>query len=531
MSESVQDEFMAELPESNIQPRSKFSIVWLVPLVAVIIGAWIGYKAWSEMGPTITITFKTADGLEAGKTKIKYKNVEIGEVVSIHVNPETRDVKVTAEMTSNIKPFLTDQTEFWVVRARINASGVSALDTLLSGAYIGIEPNSEGKRERNYKGLEIPPAITGDIPGKHFVLHTKNLGSIDRDVPVYYRKFNVGLVEEVTLNEDGESISIRIFIHAPYDQWVNKTTKFWDSSGFDFTMSADGVTVQTESLVSILIGGIAFESSNLSTDITPAKNNSTFTLFANRADSLKKDYLAGFKYVINFSESVRGLTVGAPVDFKGIQIGEVTEINLSYDPAQKMVSVPVTFTIDYGRVYLSANEATQKNEDASKNISSLKAIHKRRADFFIKQGLRAQLQTGNLLTGQLYISLDFFPDASPAVIDWNAKVPEFPSIPGTLDDLKANLSGILKKADTMLTQLNELSYKLNHNLEPELSSTLKQAENTLLTIQNTLKEDSPLQQDLQITLREFAKAARSIKSLTDYLERHPESLLRGKKGE
>ena len=520
MSESVQDEFMGDLPESIIQPRSKFPIVWLVPLVAVLIGAWIGFKAWSEMGPTITITFKTADGLEAGKTKIKYKNVEIGKVASISVDHETEDVKVTAEMVKDIKSFLTDQTEFWVVRARIDASGVSDLGTLLSGAYIGIGPSSKGKRKRNFKGLEVPPAITGDIPGKHFVLHTNNLGSIERDAPVFYRKFNVGLVEEVKLNDDGESITVRIFINAPYDQWVNKTTKFWNASGVDFSMSADGIKMDTESLVSILIGGIAFESSDLSKDATPAENNSTFKLYANKSESLLIDYELGAKYVLNFSESVRGLVVGAPVDFKGIQVGEVTGIHLSLDAELNKISVPVSFTIDYGRISV-------------KGISTkrLVATHKSRTDYLVKQGLRAQLQTGNLLTGQLYVSLDFFPDAPPFTMNWNEKVPEFPSVPGILGDLKANLSGILKKADTMLTQLTELSYKLNHNLEPELSDTLKQAESTLLTLQNTLKSDSPLQQDLQITLREFTKAARSIKSLTDYLERHPESLLRGKKGD
>lgn len=522
MSESVQDEFMGDLPESNIQPRSKFSIVWLVPLVAVVIGGWIGFKAWSEMGPTITITFKTADGLEAGKTKIKYKNVEIGKVTNIRVNHKTEDVKVTAEMVKDIKSFLTDQTEFWVVRARIDASGVSDLGTLLSGAYIGIGPSSEGKKKRKFKGLEVPPAITGNIPGKHFVLHTKNLGSIERDAPIYFRKFNVGLVEDVKLDENGESITIRVFINAPYDKWVNNTTKFWNASGIDFSMSADGVKVDTESLVSILIGGIAFESSKLSADITPAKNNSTFKLFANREDSLKTDYDIGFEYVLNFSESVRGLTVGAPVDFRGIQIGEVTDIRLTYDTTQKKVSVPVSITIDYGRVLLKGT---------GHGLNSLEAKHRSRADFLIKQGLRAQLQTGSLLTGQLFVSVDFFPDASPFTIDWNAKTPEFPSIPGTLGDIKANITGILKKADTMLTQLTELSYKLNHDLEPKLSGTLKQTESTLLTIENTLKDDSPLQQDLQITLREFAKAARSVKSLTDYLERHPESLIHGKKGD
>jgi len=519
MSEPIQGETMNNLPESNIQPRSKLSIVWLVPIVAILIGAWIGYKAWSEMGPTIVITFETADGLEAGKTKIKYKNVEVGEVISIHVNHDTKNVEVTAEMKRDIKPFLTDKTRFWVVRARIDASGVSGLGTLLSGAYIGLELNSEGESATNYTGLEIPPVITGTVPGKHFVLHTKNLASIERDVPVYYRKFSVGKVEDVKLDPDGESVSIRIFIREPYDQWVNSSTRFWNVSGVDFSLNADGFQVDTESLVSMLIGGIAFESKDLGSDIIQAENNSEFELFKSHAEAIKKYYKIGIKYVTNFAESVRGLAVGAPVDFRGKQVGEVTDIQLVYDKEQQKITVPVTFTVDYGRLALKGNE-----EDASQIYDS----HIARTNLFVKQGLRAQLQTGSLLTGQLFVAMDFFPDAPAYVMDWDAEIPEFPAQPGTIDELKIHLSSILKKADDMMTQINELSYKLNHNLEPELSDTLKQAENTLLTIQDTLKNDSPLQQDLQMTLREFTKAARSIKTLTDYLERHPESLIKGK---
>ncbi|NOR79216.1 MAG: MCE family protein, partial [Methyloprofundus sp.] len=318
MSEPMQGETMNNLPESNIQPRSKFSIVWIVPMVAILIGAWIGFKAWSEMGPTITITFDTADGLEAGKTKIKYKNVEIGEVQTIQVNHDTMNVEVTAEMKKDIKRFLTDKTNFWVVRARIDASGVSGLGTLLSSAYIGVDPSTEGKSVRKFKGLEIPPVITGKVPGKHFVLHTKDLGSIERDVPVYYRKFSVGKVEDVKLDPDGESVTVRIFINEPYDQWVNKTTKFWNASGVDVSLNASGIDVRTESLISLLIGGIAFESIDISSNMIQADNNSEFTLYKDYADSLKIVYNDTSKFVINFTESVRGLKVGAPVEFRGI---------------------------------------------------------------------------------------------------------------------------------------------------------------------------------------------------------------------
>jgi len=543
MNEPLQEEPLESLPESSIQPRSKFSIVWLVPLVAVLIGAWIAYKAWAEMGPTITIMFKTADGLEAGKTKIKYKNVEFGEVKTIRLNHDTNNVEVTADINKDAKPFLTDQTRFWVVRARIDVSGVSGLETLLPGAYIGLDPSLKGKHTRKFTGLDVPPVISRNIPGKHFILHAQNLGSIERDVPVYYRKFDVGRVEDVKLDDDGKSVSVRIFIRAPFDRWINKTTKFWNASGIEFSMSASGIDIDTESLVSLLIGGIAFESHDLGKGVTPAENDTEFKLYANREDTLKRDYKIGATFIANFSESVRGLSVGAPVEFRGIQLGEVTDIHLSYDTVKKKISVPVTFTIDYGRIAFKGNVETSEQ---------LYASRKERTNYLVKQGLRAQLQTGNLITGQLYIGIDFFPDAPPFVIDWSAKAPELPTMPGILSEIEHDIPSILKKVDAMMTQAKELSYKLNHTVTPELSGTLKQAkeltykinhtvlpelsdtakqaEKSLAAVEDTLKNDSPLQQDLQMALRELKKAARSIKTLANYLERHPESLIEGKKG-
>ncbi len=547
MSESIKTEQFNNLPESKIKPRSKFSIVWLVPIIAILIGSWLAYKAWSEMGPEISISFKTADGLEAGKTKIKYKNVEIGVITTVEINPDTHDIEVKADMEKKVAPFLTDKTSFWVVTARVNASGASGLGTLLSGAYINVDPNTEGKKSRKFTGLEIPPVISGAVSGKRFILHSKSLGSITRDAPVFYRKFNVGRVEDVKLNDDGQSSTINIFIKAPYDKWVNTSTKFWNSSGVDVSMSASGFNIKTESLVSILIGGISFDSDKMTTDKNLAENNAEFTLFKSQDDTIKSDFSQGMKFVINFSESVRGLTVGAPVEFRGIQLGEVTDIQAVFDPASDTIKIPVTIEIDNSKIIFKGG---------NKSVNSL-ANRKKRTNALVERGLRSQLETGNLLTGQLYVSLDFFPDAESFVIDWNADIPELPSVHGTLAAVKTDITGILKKVDTMMTQVNEfsyklnndlepqfsetlkqvnammvqvkeLSYKLNHNLEPELTNTLKQVDKTLIDIQVILENDSPLQQDLHLTLQEFTKAAASIKNLTDYLERHPESLLKGK---
>lgn len=571
MSEPIQGEQFNNLPESKIKPRSKVSIVWLVPIIAILIGSWLGYKAWSEKGPEITITFKTAQGLEAGKTKIKYKNVEIGTITNIKVLQDTDDIEVTAEMVKNVTPFLTDESEFWVVTARVNASGVSGLGTLLSGAYIDMDPSKEGEKNRHFTGLELPPVITSKEAGKRFILQSKSLNSIERDVPVYYRKFNVGRVESVEINDDGQAATVHIFIKAPYDKWVNSKTKFWNSSGVDFSMNSAGFNLDTESIVSVLIGGISFDSVSTTTDSTPAENNALFELFNSRSDALKINYSHGRKFVIKFSESIRGLSIGSPVEFRGLQMGEVTDIQLVYDVDNDEVTIPVTIQMDDSRLSFKGYRHS---------VSKLASHNsKDRTNNLVKNGLRAQLETGSLLTGQMYVLLDFFPDAEPYVINWDADIPELPSVHGTLGAVKADITSILKKVDKMLTQLNKFSYKLNNDLEPEISETLKQAiavmtqvkefsyklnhnlepkmsetltqvnefshklnhdlepelskalkqlDKTLVTMDELLKSDSPLQEDLHETLREFSRAAKSIRNLTDYLERHPESLIQGK---
>lgn len=522
MNEQHDNDQLENLPDSIIQPRSRFSLVWLVPLIAVSIGAWIAYKAWSETGPTITISFKTAVGLEAGKTKIKYKNVEIGKVTTISLKDDSDGVIVTAEMENNAKKFLTKNTHFWVVTARVAASGVSGLDTLLSGAYIGIDPSTQGAQAKQFTGLEKPPIVTRGSSGKHFILYADNLGSIERDVPIYFRKFNVGRVVDYQLTDNGNSVKIQIFVESPFDRWVNNSTLFWNSSGLDVKLDARGITVDSDSLISILMGGITFETPDTNQDIEAAKDHTVFNLFDNRDKAFEKNYKSGHTYVLNFKESVRGLTIGAPVEFRGIQLGEVTSISLSYISATKEITIPVTIVGELGRMAFQGSDKTKEQ---------LLEQYQLRLDHFIGQGLRAQLKTGNLLTGQLFIDLDFFEDAEPFTIDWTADTHEFPTIPTTLLEISKSVKGLLANANDTMVEIKKLSANLNHTLVPEISATLKQTEQSLRSLQATLSNDSPMQQDLQITLKELTKAARSVRALTDYLERHPESLISGKKGD
>jgi paraquat-inducible protein B len=177
---------LSNLPQAEVQRKKQISIVWLIPIVAVLIGGWLAYKGLSEKGPIVMISFESAEGLEAGKTKLRYKDVEIGLVESIRFNADLSRVLVTAELVKEAAPYLTENTRFWVVRPRVTASGVSGLGTIFSGAYIGMDPGKEGEPMRDFKGLEIPPVVTTGMPGRDFLLRANTLGSLDIGAPVYY---------------------------------------------------------------------------------------------------------------------------------------------------------------------------------------------------------------------------------------------------------------------------------------------------------------------------------------------------------
>jgi paraquat-inducible protein B len=303
---------LQDAPQAVVQTRKRhISIVWLVPIVAVLIGGWLAYKAFSEKGPTITITFNTADGLEAGKTKIKYKNVVIGKVEKIHVNEDLTHVVVTAEMDSDTAPFLNDTTQFWVVRARIAAGEVSGLGTLLSGAYIGIDPGKSGSPQRAFKGLEVPPVVTKDLPGNHFILTANRLGSLDIGSPIYYRQIKVGQIVSYELEEDNKTIVFQTFVHAPHHELLFENSKFWNASGLDVRLNADGIQIQTESIVSLIGGGIAFDLPAGQEPGKPAPKDHVFTLYQKKEDIYQKTTADLNNWILQFDGSVRGLSTGA----------------------------------------------------------------------------------------------------------------------------------------------------------------------------------------------------------------------------
>ena len=532
---------LTDVPSAVAKTKRKSSpqLIWLIPIVAVLIGGWLAVKTILEKGPTITITFKTAEGLEAGKTKIKYKNIDIGEVKTVGFTKDLERVVVTAEMGKGVERHLVEDVRFWIVKPRISGGQVSGLGTLFSGSYIEMDRGDSSTRREEFEGLEVEPFNTDQIPGRQFVLHGKDLGSHAVGTPVLFRRIRVGKVAVNELNQDGSGVTLKIFIESPYDKFVNSNTRFWDVSGIDITADASGVKVNTEGLMSIMLGGLAFEAPAGSEALPEADPDTAFTLFPDYAAAMKQPDRETLVFTMYFEESLRGLTVGAPVELNGVAIGEVRKIMTGWDNQLQRFRFPVDVAIYPGRLRALSRE---------KMADPTPAEQKARLDGIVQAGLRAQMKTGSLLTGQMYITLDVFPNAAPAKINWAMSPPEFPTQPGMMVELQATLMNLSKKLEDMpigqisadlrtaLQSLNrtlvgteQMVKRMDKEVAPAAKSALEDARRLLNTTEQTLASDSPLQQDLRTSLRDLSRAAQSLRELTELLERQPESLIRGKK--
>ncbi|MFL9936677.1 MlaD family protein [Paraburkholderia sp. RL18-103-BIB-C] len=526
-----------DIPVAVATSRSRWrmQIVWLVPIIAVLIGGWLAVKAVFEQGPTVTISFATGEGLEAGKTKIKFKNVDIGVVKSVTFSRDHRNVIATAELAKDASSMLVDDTRFWVVRPRISGGTVSGIGTLLSGSFIGMDLGISTKTRHDYVGLETPPAIASGVPGREFVLKSQDMGSLDVGSPIFFRRLQVGQITSYALNADGKGVTLLVFINAPYDRYVQSDTRFWHASGVDVSLGTDGVKVNTQSLVAILIGGLAFETPDDTADQTEAAVRTEFSLFQDRAEAMKRHDRIVDTYVFNFNDSVRGLTVGAPVDFRGIVLGEVAAIYTRFDPVTKQFSIPVEVRY-YPERFTSRYKSGLGEGRASANTHQM-------ADWMVAHGFRAQLRTGSLLTGQLYIALDFFPAAPKAEINWSANPPELPTVPGGLQSLQDSITtlvaklnkipfeGIGKNAQKTLADADTLLKQLSTEVMPQARDTLAAAQTALNSANSALQPDSSLSQTTGDAMRELSRTAAAFRILADYLERHPEALIRGKPGD
>ena len=524
------------LPDPIIEPRSRWvpSLVWVIPLIAALIGIALVVKSVAGRGPTITISFISAEGLETGKTKLKYKDVDVGTVKEITLSKDHSRVLVEVQLTKAAEDFAVKDTRFWVVRPRVAASGVTGLGTLLSGAYIGVDAGKSAEDESHFVGLESPPAVTGDQKGHQFTLRGESLGSIDIGSPIYYRRVQVGQVAGFSLDKDGTGVTMQVFVNAPYDQYIGTNTRWWHASGVDLRLDANGFKLNTQSLATVVLGGLAFQTPPNQQPGPQAPNYMTFRLGADETDAMRDPDGQPVHVVMRFNQSLRGLSQGAPIDFRGIVLGNVTGIGIEYDPKTLTFQMPVTMDIYPGRLGKRFAASVPPN-DAEAGQELLQQL--------VANGLRGQLRTGNLLTGQLYVALDLFPKAAKAKVDVTGDPVELPTVPNTLDELQVQVADIAKKLDKIpfdeigtnlnsaLKNANNLFNQLDTQVVPEARDTLSAAKKTFGEAQSTLQQDSPLQSDVHQALQELTRTLQSLNALADYLERHPESLVRGKPGD
>lgn len=539
------------LPTAVVDAPRRFHLplVWIIPLVALLIGVFLAARTWYEQGPTITIQFSSGAGLEPGKTRIKYRDVDVGQIMSVALAEDGAHVTATAQLAREADRLLVQDTRFWVVSARVSGSAVSGLGTLLSGAYVGMDAGKSDQPARAFVALDDAPVITLDIPGRAYRLHAKSLGSIGVGTPIYFRRIEAGQVTGFQLDEQGKHIDVRIFIKAPYDRFVTTDSRFWNASGVDVKLGAEGVQLNTESLTSIVAGGLAFQTPEDSFD-AQAPTDHDFPLFATRSEALKQPNANVQSYQLRFTESVRGLSVGAPVDFRGIPVGEVTAVRLDLNGSSADLGLLVDVVVFPGRMQPQPKAGASAPSGEVPGTGVYGAL----IDRLTENGLRAQLRTGNLVTGQLYVALDFFPTAKRAKVAWELSPPRLPTQRGSLDELQSTLLRIvtrldklpldeigrdtraaiaglgrtIDRAEGLITRLDGLASGEIRDTVLETRDTMAEARAAIADTRRLLADDAPVQQDLRAALQELTRAAEALRHLADTLDRHPEALLRGK---
>lgn len=523
-----------EASSATINKKPELNLIWLLPLCALFITGWLIYKTLSDKGPEITIIFSSADGLEIDKTKIKYLDVEIGKVSDIVINKDLKTISVTAQMHNESSDYLTENTQFWVVRPKIGLNGVSGLGTLVSGAYITIKPE-KGKAQYHFTGLDLAPVLETNAKGKKFILETTNIGSMGPGTPINFHGIAVGEVLEYELAKNADNIKLTIFVNAPYEQFIRANTRFWIDSGINLSAGADGFKLRTGPLSALLGGGIAFRTSAEDKAEDSVPENTSFQLFDDYELSTQVIYHRTIKVTMYFDESVRGLNIGAPVLLRGIPVGKVTDINLEINAKTAEIHIPIIVEIEPDRIIV-VNK--QNNLTVKQNIEQL-----------IGKGLRAQLQTGSLLTGQLFVALDLFPNSKVVTHSNNTGYQEFPTTANPVNQIANSAHAVLDKIsklplETMTTEINKTLASLQgtskaatttlvtaNGTMSTLDQTMKSADKTIISAQKvltTLEPGSSTQYELNQLLQELTQSANSVKQLTDYLQTHPDSLIRGK---
>jgi paraquat-inducible protein B len=539
----------------------RLSAIWLLPILAVAIGAWLAWDTLSKEGPTITITFETAEGLQASQSQLKFRDIVLGTVKTLALSDDHSHVLVTVATTRQAESLLTSDAQFWVVKPRLFAGSVSGLSTLVSGSYIGMLPgDAAGAHRRDFVGREDPPVLQSNVPGRTFLLKATRLGSVTLGSPIFFRDLSVGEVLGWDIGDMADSATIHAFVRAPFDKYVSDQTRFWDASGLSVKLGGNGVEVQVESLRALVLGGVAFDTLTSTAQSAESTDDHLFPLFANKEAAQSASYSRQVQFVGYFPGSVRGLSVGADVTLHGLKVGQVTDVQLAYDAAKDLILAPIHFEVQPER-FLGIGREVFK--DAKEGV-----------DMLVGRGLRATLQSANLLTGQMLIALEFVPDAPPANVTMQDGVFVIPtSESGGFSGLSAAATDLLRKVNaipfdalgrnlvksseglndlvngpqvkqvltslnTTLTSVRDVVQNLDAGLAPalkrlpdvsaSLQKTMSDANKLVLSLQSGYGDNTQFNRDLERLLIQLNDATRSIRSLADLLSRHPEALIKGR---
>lgn len=537
------------IKQPEIRPGKSlyWSWVWLVPILALIIAISLLVSVWVRSGPVVTISFESVSGLDIGQTKLRYRDVVIGEVSDIRVADDRQQVLVSVQLKRQGSKYITQKnSKFWIVRPQVSVAGVSGLDTLFSGAYISVDAPMRLTNDDpvfEFVGLANPPEVLNGQTGTRFNLHTQSIKSLDVGSRVYYRRLEVGRVVAISMADDGRTVALQVFIEKPYDRFVTNDTRFWNDSGIDMSVSTDGVELNTSGLSALVSGGISFTQADEALeydgefDNKPAKPDTSFTLFDTKVLALAEPDKDPVEVELRFNQSVRGLKIGATVDFLGIKIGKVIDIDLEYDPDKKRFYTSIRAEIYPNRMSDAYYDRAQAISD--KNTESAHMIF----GPLIKHGLRAQLKTASLLTGQQYIALSFHGEKTADQIIEIGRLPGraylIPTIASDFDKIQDQIGNIVDKVDSMplgeigdevlasLKSIRALTDNLNKNSAPKLDGALLALQNSLDKLNKLLNSDSPLLGSVQGTLQNIEQAARALRLLSDTISAQPETMLRG----
>ncbi len=541
--------------DANISTKNnnKFNHVWWIPLIALLAVTYWTVAHFTSKGPLITIHFQTADGMEVKKTKLRYKDVVIGQVEKITLGKDYKDVAVSVRMDKNNEGLLREQTHFWIVRPHISATKISGLNTLLSGSYIAIDPDTDDEHDYRYdfNGLENPPVITQDKPGLRLTMLTTKASSISPGTAVYYKGMQVGSVDRVYFSKDYLWVKADIFIASPHDKLIKQSTKFWSASGVSVEAGAEGFDIEMESVETLLAGGIVFDTPiSLQKDNT-VTNGTEYVLYDNRKQAFEQNYGKKHFYVTYFDGSIKGLEVGSPIMVQGINVGKVKDIQLLFDEKTGRTHLPVLFEIYENRLGVINSVNDEQVENITKKL--------------IKNGLRTRLETASFLTGTKYIALiqddNSTEKGKDLAIDTITGYTILPSVPQSFDEITAGMNSLITKVnqlpiDDIANNLNSLLSNTNDKVNQlELKQTitalnglLKDGQATSKEAKKTLRElntavtkltktaektlsgfspDAPLYYNLNNTLRELNDTLSSLRAVTDTLERSPNALIFG----